>query len=131
MTTDFGFDIDFDDSAVRLIRRYVREVVAGLGLRGDSSFVEMEPRPGAYVALDGRMPGYPDHYLALQWTEQRGWTVAVEDRLGQLVEVARMDDADPRPAPADVVQWVRGFLHGGKSEPNRDFAAVLPVQRAS
>lgn len=104
------FDIDFDDFAARRVRRYVREVVVvGLGLRGDSSFVETEPRAGAYVALDGRLADFPDHDVALLWNELTGWSAAVEDRFGQLVEVARLD-GDPRPAPAEVVRWVTNLF---------------------
>jgi hypothetical protein len=115
MTIDFDvdldLDLDFDDSAVRRVQRYVREVVAGLGLRGDSSFVETQPRAAAYVALDGRLPDFPDHDVALQWNERTGWSAAVEDRRGELVEVERMN-GDPHPAPAAVVSWVQGLLHG-------------------
>ncbi|MGW6929005.1 DUF6292 family protein [Lentzea sp. NPDC054927] len=130
MTIDFDFEMDFDDSVARRVRRYVGEVVAGLGLRGDSSFVETQPRAGAYVALDGRLPDFPDHYVALQWNELTGWSAAVEDRLGELVEVARMD-GDPHPSPVAVVNWVTGLLHTEQAEvSNRDFAAFVPSPRA-
>ncbi|GHH33578.1 hypothetical protein GCM10017774_16230 [Lentzea cavernae] len=123
------FEIDFDDSAAREVRHYVSDVVTGLGLRGDSSMVEMEPRAAAYVALDGRLPDFPDHYVALVWNELTGWAVAVEDRLGELVEIARLA-GDPRPAPAAVVGWVSGLLHEEQGRANRDFAAFVPQQRA-
>ncbi|RDI17119.1 hypothetical protein DFR72_12282 [Lentzea flaviverrucosa] len=136
MTIDFGFDfpfdIDFDDSVARDVQRYVREVVSKLGLRGDSSCVEMTPRVSAYVALDGRLRDFPDHYVALVWNEQSGWSVAVEDRLGELVEVARFG-GEPRPAPAVVAGWVDRVLHEEqvREQGNRDFAAFVPVQRAA
>ena len=133
MTIDFDFDfeMDFDDSVARRVRRYVGEVVAGLGLRGDSSFVETQPRAGAYVALDGRLPDFPDHYVALQWNELSGWSAAVEDRLGELVEVARLG-GDPHPSPAAVVNWVTGLLHTEQAEAsNRDFAAFVPSPRGN
>jgi hypothetical protein len=125
-----GFDLDFDDSAASRVRRYVRQVVTGLGLRGDSSFVETEPRAGAYVALDGRLPDFPDHDVALVWHEATGWAAAVEDRIGDLVEIARMG-GDPRPAPAAVVRWVRGLFRGEQPDhrSNRDFAAFVPTPR--
>jgi hypothetical protein len=132
MTIESGidFDIDFDDSAARHARRYVSQIVTGLGLRGDSSFVETEPRVGAYVALDGRLTDFPDHYVALVWNELTGWSAAVEDRLGELVEVARMG-GDPQPPPAAVVSWVDGLLHKEQTRGNRDFAAFVPEQRSS
>ncbi|MCX2951154.1 DUF6292 family protein [Lentzea sp. NEAU-D7] len=136
MTIDFGFDfpfdIDFDDSAALEVQRYVRDVVSKLGLSGDSSCVEMTPRVNAYVALDGRLTNFPEHYVALVWHEQSGWSVAVEDRLGELVEVARLD-GDPRPAPAVVAAWVERVLHEEqvREQVNRDFAAFVPAQRAN
>ncbi|WP_439657116.1 DUF6292 family protein [Lentzea sp. HUAS TT2] len=124
MGSEIGFDIDFDDSAARRVRHYVRQVVTGLGLRGDSSCIDAEPRVGAYVALDGRLPDFPEHYVALVWNELAGWSVAVENRLGELVEVARMG-GDPRPAPAAVVRWTNSLL--GRD----DVAGFLPLQRGA
>lgn len=129
---DFDLDLDvyldFDDTVARRARQYVREVVMGLGLRGDSSFVETHPRTAAYVALDGRLPDFPDHYVALLWNELTGWSVAVEDRRGELVELERLD-GDPRPAPAVVVSWVQGLLRPEVTVDNRDFRAFVPSPR--
>ncbi|RAS70362.1 hypothetical protein C8D87_101662 [Lentzea atacamensis] len=126
------FDIDFDDSAARRVRRYVSEVVAGLGLRGDSSFVETEPRVGAYVALDGRLQDFPDHDVALLWDELSGWSAAVEDRRGELVEIARLG-GDPEPSPGAVVRWVQGLFRRerARDRSNRDFAAFVPSLRVN
>jgi hypothetical protein len=128
---DFEIDFDFDDSEARRVRRYVRDVVGGLGLHGDSSFVETEPRAAAYVALDGRLRDFPDHDVALLWNELTGWSAAVEDRLGELVEVARMP-GDPRPAPAAVVRWVMSLFRTERTpeRTNRDFAAFVPAPRS-
>jgi hypothetical protein len=129
---DIDFEIDFDDSAARQARRYVREVVAGLGLRGDSSFVETQPRIGAYVALEGRLPDFPDHDVALVWNERNGWSTAVEDRFGELVEVARLD-GDPHPSSASVVAWVKGQLHPEQADQvsNGNLAAFVPSPRGN
>lgn len=128
---DLDLDFDFDDSEARRVRRYVREIVGGLGLRGDSSLVETEPRAGAYVALDGRLSDFPDHDVALLWNELTGWSAAIEDRIGDLVEVARLE-GDPRPSPAAVVRWVVSLLRAERASErtNRDFAAFVPAPRA-
>lgn len=132
---DLAVDFDFDDSEARRVRRYVSDVVGGLGLRGDSSFVETEPHAAAYVALDGRLRDFPDHDVALLWNERAGWAAAVEDRLGELVEVARMH-GDPRPEPAAVVRWVVSLFRAERTagraaeRTNRDFAAFVPAPRA-
>jgi hypothetical protein len=132
MDLDRDLDLDFDsDFLSRRVRHYVREVVTGLGLSGDSSFVETEPRAAAYVALDGRLPDFPDHDVALLWNELTGWTAAVEDRFGELVEVARLG-GDPRPSATAVVRWVSGLLRREQAgEANRDFAAFVPSQRGT
>lgn len=129
---DFEIDFDFDDSEARRVQCYVRDVVGGLGLRGDSSFVETEPRAAAYVALDGRLHDFPDHDVALLWNELTGWSAAVEDQLGELVVVARLD-GDPQPAPAAVVRWVRSLFRTERAagRTNRDFAAFVPEPRAN
>ena len=48
---EIDLTVDFDDSEARRVRRYVRDVVGGLELRGDSSFVETEPHAAAQVYL--------------------------------------------------------------------------------
>ncbi|GAB2810428.1 DUF6292 family protein [Lentzea nigeriaca] len=136
MTADFDAEIDvtfdFDDETARRTRRYVSDVVTAFGLRGDSSFVETEPRASAYVALDGRLPDFPDHDVALLWNELSGWSAAVEDRGGELVVVARMA-GDPRPEPTAVVHWAQSLFCRERTEgqANRDFAAFVPSPRAS
>lgn len=127
---EIDFDLDFDDSVARRARGYVSEVVAGLGLSGDSSFVETEPRPAAYVALDGRLPDFPDHDLALLWNDLTGWSAAVEDRRGELVEVARMG-GDPQPLPTVVVRWVEGLLRTERAaeRAGRGLGAFVPSPR--
>ncbi len=137
MATDFEGEFEVERagdsvrlSGVRLVADLVREVVVGLGLRGDSSMVETEPLAGAYVALDGRLPDFPDHDVALLWNELTGWSAAIEARLGELVEIARLGD-DPLPDSAVVVEWVRGLVrreHTGDRS-NRDLAAFVPSPR--
>ena len=108
---DIDLDLDFDDTEVRRVRRYVREVVAGLGLRGDSSFVETQPRAGAYVALDGRLPDFPDHDVALLWNEWNGWSAAGEG-CGSPFMRSTSTSSPMRSSTAAVVSWVKGLLHG-------------------
>lgn len=80
------------------------------------------------MALDGRLPDFPDHDVALLWNELTGWSVAVEDRRGELVELTRRD-GDPRPVPAAVVSWVTGLLRPEIAVDNRDFTAFVPSPR--
>lgn len=106
---EIDFDLDFDDTAARRVSRYVRQVMAGLGLRGNSSYVESEPYPSAYVALAGRLADHPDNDVALVWDEKRGWAAAVEDASGQLTVVARLG-GEVKPPAADVAAWAQTLL---------------------
>lgn len=103
---DLDFDFDFDDSFVRGLSLYVRLVTEALGLHGDSWFVEAQRPVNAYVALDGQLPDFPDHDVALLWDEQSGWSAAIESTSGSnLVVVARLEQ-DRLPPPPIVVRWV-------------------------
>ena len=71
-------ELDFDDSAVRDLERYVRLVTEALELRGESSYVHAGDPANAYIALDGRLHHFPDSDVALLWDEQHGWSAAIE-----------------------------------------------------
>jgi uncharacterized protein DUF6292 len=102
-------ELDFDDSVVRGLRRYVRLVSRALGLPGEGSFMTDEPL-SAYIALNGRLARYPDRDVALLWEETRGWSAAVESRGGvDLLVVAHLGQ-DVSPPPESVAAWVRGLF---------------------
>ena len=94
-------DVDFDDTARPGLRRYVRRVTRALGMTGECSVVD---RAGAYLAVDGRVEGFPDRDVALLWDEE-GWSAAVETHSGgDLFVVARMG-GEPMPPPHAVARW--------------------------
>src|SRR3954464_9463596 len=102
--------LDFDDEVTRWLRRYAAAVADALGLCGESSCVEAEPPCSVYLAIDGRLPGFPDEDLALVWTERRGWaSVTGPCGGGRLREVARLGGRVDA-APQAVAAWVRGLL---------------------
>jgi Family of unknown function (DUF6292) len=105
-------ELDFDDSVMRGLHRYVRLVSQALGLRGECSFVQPD---SAYIALDGRLDRFPDHDVALLWEETRGWSAAIETHSGEeLIVVARFGQ-ELLPPPETVAAWTRGLFH-----PHRD-----------
>ena len=65
-------ELDFDDAVTWGLRGYVRRVTAELGLTGECSYVQSEQPATAYLALDGRLPGFPDRDVALLWDEEHG-----------------------------------------------------------
>ena len=56
--------------AARGLCNYLRHVCRSLEIGPEASCWDVDDRATAYVALDGRLPGYPDHDLALVWDEE-------------------------------------------------------------
>jgi uncharacterized protein DUF6292 len=103
-------ELDFEDEVTGRLRQYAALVADALGLHGDSSCVELEHPCSVYLAIDGRLPRFPDDDLALVWTERRGWCAVTESPGGgRLREVARLDGR-VNAAPRAVAAWVRGLL---------------------
>ncbi|MEU4744310.1 DUF6292 family protein [Actinosynnema sp. NPDC023658] len=101
---DWEFD---DDNAVRAVLTYVSQVTRALGLSGECSCVQSDAgRLGAYLALDGHLPGFADRDVALLWDEGRGWAVAVESDSAEPPFVLSRLRGPARPDPAVVARWV-------------------------
>jgi hypothetical protein len=113
---DVGFYEDFDDAVWLSLRRYVEQVIAALGLSGESFYVQAEPPASAYLAVDGRLPGFPDDDVALLWSETSGWSVAVEAGDGLQVLVLHHLRGGTRPSPHAVARWLGELLRTGEQE---------------
>ncbi|PSL51698.1 hypothetical protein B0I31_11811 [Saccharothrix carnea] len=105
-------ELDFDDALMWGLRGYVRRVTEELGLSGECSYVQAERPATAYLALEGRLPGFPDRDVALLWDEERGWSAAVETHSGEDVLVQAHFGPDVVPPPGAVARWVRGLFRG-------------------
>jgi hypothetical protein len=105
-------ELDFDDALTWGLRGYVRRVTEELGLTGECSYVQAERPAGAYLALEGRLPGFPDRDVALLWDEEGGWSAAVETHSGEDVLVQARFGSDVVPAPQAVARWARALLLG-------------------
>ncbi|WP_086665266.1 DUF6292 family protein [Lentzea kentuckyensis] len=93
-----------------LVLDYALRVTRELGLSGESSCVDRDKPLRVYIAVDGRLPGYPECLVALLWTERRGWAIAVEEPGGaELTVVAQLGGA-VEPPPRTVARWVRRLL---------------------
>ncbi|MFI6094535.1 DUF6292 family protein [Lentzea sp. NPDC051213] len=99
---------------IRAAREYARQVTRELGLSGESSCVDRTSPLRLYIAVDGRLPGYPDHDLALLWTRSHGWALAVEKpgttELRAVAHLANPVEAPPR----TVARWVRALCAEGQ-----------------
>lgn len=103
-------ELDFDDTVARGLRRYVQLVSRSVGLRGEGSYTQADEVAHAYIALDGTLPSFPDHDVALLWDETHGWSAAVEPRGGGEPQVVARLTGDVLPAPDAVATWARGLF---------------------
>ncbi|WP_433272176.1 DUF6292 family protein [Actinosynnema sp. CS-041913] len=102
--------MDFDFALSRELRWYVGLVATGLGLSGDGSYTDTEPPASAYLALDGRLPAFPERDLALLWDERLGWSAAVETHSGEDLIVLAYLGHDAVPAPEAVAAFVAELI---------------------
>ncbi|MCS7477642.1 DUF6292 family protein [Umezawaea endophytica] len=117
-------DVDFDDTARLGLRRYVRLVTEALGMTGESSYIEAGTPAQAYLAVDGWVEDFPDRDVALLWSDEDGWSAAVETRNGEdLFVVARMG-GEPTPPPHAVAQWATAFLNDEREHRDEQFAVA-------
>ncbi|MFE2754534.1 DUF6292 family protein [Actinosynnema sp. NPDC059335] len=105
-------ELDYDDVVGQALRGYVRRVSAEIGLTGECSCVQSEPRATAYLALDGRLPGIPDRDVALLWDERHGWAAAIETHSGEDLIIQARFGPDLVPSPRAVARWVEGLFRG-------------------
>ncbi len=110
MTTTIDTIVDTDEPLRRAVRGYLDEVAAALGVGLESSTIDLGTPVSAYLALDHRLPGFPDRDLALLWDEERGWSAAIESRCGEdLIVVASLDSDTPAPPADRVAQFVENL----------------------
>jgi hypothetical protein len=102
-----SYDCDAAESA---LRAYVRAVAAALGVP-DESTCAMAGKPAtAYIAIEERLPGFPDRDLALLWEDTQGWAAAIETHSGEDVIVVSYLGTEIVPAPQEVVTFLRALL---------------------
>lgn len=94
------------------LRRYTTEVAAALGSGPEATWCEWADAPSAYIALEPKMPGYPDRDTALTWSAEHGWAVTVETGCGEDLLITASLDGDVLPAPHTVATWARAALEG-------------------
>jgi hypothetical protein len=88
------------------LQGYVAYVAAQLGVGLESCCFDIDERATVYVALDCRLPEYPDRDVALLWDEKTGWTAAVETGCGEDFIVVSALTGDVVPEPTEVARFV-------------------------
>lgn len=99
--------------AARGLCNYLRHVCRSLEIGPEASCWDVDDRATAYVALDGRLPGYPDHDLALVWDEENGWAAALETKSGDDIIVLCYLGWDVLAPPSTVVEFVTALRADG------------------
>ncbi|GAA1341065.1 hypothetical protein GCM10009660_27020 [Catellatospora bangladeshensis] len=119
-------DEEFDDAVARELRRYIKRVTAALGLGGESSYVDAGPPANAYLALEGRLPSFPDQDVALLWDEEYGWSAAIEAPVVGQDRVVAYLHGRPVPPPAEVARFAQGLLRGERLGDPRPVRLATP-----
>ncbi|KAA2252459.1 hypothetical protein F0L68_36075 [Solihabitans fulvus] len=92
------------------LRRYTAQVAAVVGVGSEAAWCEWADVASAYIALEDRLPDYPDRDTALTWDAERGWTVIVETGCGEDLLITASLDGDVLPPPDTVAAWVRAAV---------------------
>jgi hypothetical protein len=108
--------------AYRALRGYLRAVADELGVGLESATIDHATPVSAYLAIDTRLPRYPDRDVALLWDEKHGWAIAIETHSSEdLIVLAYLGGPTIAPAPRKIARFVDA-LHGG----DRTFCGAAP-----
>lgn len=108
------------DAAESALQAYVAVVAAELGVPPESTCAMPGNPATAYIALEERLPSFPDRDLALLWEDTQGWAAAIETHSGEDVIVVAYLGGEAVPAPKEVVAFLRALLadeHPGRLAP--------------
>ncbi|EHR52238.1 hypothetical protein SacmaDRAFT_4043 [Saccharomonospora marina XMU15] len=113
-----GMDTDSShDSTVALARGlggYIRAVAAAIGLPAEGTSFEISDTATGYLGLAARWSAHPDRDLMLNWSERRGWRIAVETAPNEPQQVIAQFVDELLPAPAEVAAFVANALRGAE-----------------
>jgi hypothetical protein len=123
-------DMDTENGSTRALAQglagYVRAVAEELGVPTEGTGFEISDTATAYLGLARRWSERPGRDLMLVWSEQHGWSIAVEvDPTEAPIVVAHLGGDDLVPTPRAVAQFVTDVLAGRRSAGRRPtFPAV-------
>jgi hypothetical protein len=95
---------------------YLRAVADAVGVPAEATSFEVSDTATAYLGLARRWSERPGEDLMLIWSEQHGWSIAVETDPGATpMVVAYLAGAEVVPAPAVVARFVSDVIAGRRS----------------
>lgn len=125
MSTTVTTILDEQARLRRALRDYLHGVAAALGVGLESCTVDLDTPISAYIALDCRLPAFPDRDLALLWDEEHGWSAAIETHSGEdLIVVSYLDSKTVVPPGEVVVAFVRDLRRGARRSSRPDPPAI-------
>ena len=96
--------------AIPALRGYLRAVGGELGVGLESATIDQDTPVSAYLALDARLPHFPDRDVALLWNEEHGWAIAKETHSGEdLLVLAYLGGPTITPSPKRVARFVNAL----------------------
>lgn len=101
------------DTPWRGLTRYVGLVAEAIGIPPSACNCAPDLVGNAYIAVDGRMPRYPDRDVALLWDEENGWSAGIETGCGEDVIVLAYLGGEVVPPPATVADFLAELLADG------------------
>lgn len=115
------------------LRRYTREVGAGVGLESESCWCEVAEQCTAYLPLPCAPVSHPGREAALVWDEAHGWAIGIETSSGEDLLIQAWYGPDRIPDPPQVAAFTRAVLSGrpaGQSTPPATPAGPVRAQLA-
>ncbi|EOD64783.1 DUF6292 family protein [Amycolatopsis vancoresmycina] len=110
MTASIELPTGYPHPVVSALLGYLRDVTAELGIGLESCTLDHDRPISAYVALDTRLPHYPDRDVALLWDEVRGWAAAIETHSGEdLIVLRYLGGPAVAPPPDRVARFVEAL----------------------
>lgn len=125
MTMTVDTIVDVHHRLRHALRHYLDGVAAALDVGLESSTIDLDTPVSAYLALDHRLPAFPDRDLALVWDEEHGWAAAIETHSGEdLIIVSYLDSDTVAPPSERVVEFVRDLRRGDSRSSRPDPPAL-------
>jgi len=120
-------ELQYENASERGLRNYLRLVAEALHLPGEAYCVQLDPSVDAYLALEQRLPAFPDRDAALVWNQTHGWALAVEAQCGEDLIVCSYLGGEVVPEPRVVARFARLSCDGaalGDLEPPTENSAT-------
>ncbi len=118
MTATLDIALNDQHLAEQPLRTYLTAVGAEVGIGLESVTIDHETPTSAYLALDTRLPDYPNRDMALVWDERHGWAAAVETHSGEdLLVIAYLGGESITPEPRHVKGFLEALVQGRRAGP--------------